>query len=115
MRKSLLSALEIDQSLRHSRSIFVTASIIFLPTALIGLAYFIGGVIELFSPPGGPREFGVFSFILGVVCLGAEYSAVSSAIEAQRRLKRLREDPTRNIHPMPAGFLTSFFSIGNTW
>jgi len=82
---------------------------VFFPLALVGLVYVIGAVAELISPPEGPREFGLFSLIIGVIFIGADYSAISSARETQRRLKLLREDPTQNIRPMPAGFLTGLF------
>ena len=113
MSRIISESIELDQSLRKSRAAYVALAVIFLPGAFFGITYLAYGIPELFVTSELEPEFGkgwiVMWIVIGLVLIGAEYSAISSAREASRRLKILRDDPTKRIQPMPVGFLSTFF------
>lgn len=112
--RSTAETLELDLSLRQSRTIYVTLSVInFLPS--------VGGIFVAFSAIAAvyesvlsaqyPNGFGsaVLAFEFGLLPIGAEYVFVAQSIEASRRLKILREHPEKNVRRLHAPFQSSVF------
>ena len=106
-----MSAVELDKSLRRSRTVYLVLSFICVPAAILAGLAILFTIINMVEPTRGPTPYelvdlGVSS---GVIILA--YSFVSSAREASRRLKQLVEDPSSNVRPMPVSFLESIFKL----
>ena len=89
-------------------------AVIFFPIALIGIAYSfsaIGATIESLSNGYFPAGLGsaVFKFAMGIVFVGVEYVVISQILEANRRLRILRDNPDQTVRKLPAPFLSSLF------
>lgn len=106
--------LELDLSLRQSRTIYVTLAVIFLPVAVTGLGYGFSAMAEIgkslsdgYFPAGIGRA--VFAIVVSVVFVGVEYAAIAQVFEANRRLKILRDHPDQTVRRLPAPFQSSLF------
>ena len=112
MRRSVHKNLELDLSLRNSRSIWLSLAIFCLPVALVGLARFIVGVDGLIvyaSDTGAGLVAAITDIVVGIVLVALDVLLFERVREASRRLKRLHENPTADVHPLPAPFQASLF------
>lgn len=112
--RSTTETLELDLSLRQSRTIYVSLAVIFFPIALTGVVYSfsaIGTTIESLSNGYFPVGLGsaAFSLVIGVVFVGVEYVVTSQVFEANRRLQVLRDNPNQTVRKLPAPFQSSLF------
>ena len=112
--RSTTETLELDMSLRQSRTNYVTLALIFLPIAVIGLIYaFVAIVAILRSLLSEHYPIGIvgalFAILIGVALVGVEYAIVSQSIEASRRLEILRDHPDQTVQRLPAPFQSSMF------
>ena len=112
--RSTTETLELDLSLRQSRTIYVSLAVIFFPIAAAGLVYgfsAIGTIIESLVDGYFPVGLGgaVFKLVLGIVFVGVEYVVISQAFEANRRLKMLRDRPDKTVRKLRAPFQSSLF------
>ena len=112
--RNAAETLELDLSLRQSRTIYVSLAIIFLPIAVAGLVYGISAVaaiIDSLSNGHFPIGLGgsLFALAIATIFVGVEYAAVSQILEANRRLKTLRDYPDQKVRKMPAPFQSSLF------
>lgn len=110
--RSTTETLELDSSLRQSTAIYVTLAVVLLP-----LAFF--GAINVFSAlsafvqalsSGHLSSGALLALLFGVVAIGAEYVTMRQCVEANRRLKILRENPEQKVRRMSAPFQSSIFS-----
>ena len=103
-RRRVHQAIELDQSLRAARAVYVVASVIFVPSALFALARFMFGASVLLSHISGSAsgDLGraVWNIVFSLVIFLLAYVSVMQAIEASRRIKTLSEDPTAPVRPM---------------
>ena len=112
--RSTIETLELDQSLRKSRSIYVTLAIVFFPIAVTGLGHSfsaIGAISKSLSDDVFPNGLGgAIGFLaVGVIFIGLEYSVISQVVEANRRLKTLRDHPDQPVRRLPTPFQSSLF------
>lgn len=112
--RSVSEAIELDLSLRQSRSVFRTLAIVLLPFAAAGVFWIFDGIAGLVRIPGPGIDpyalpIAILKLLAGVIFLGAEYAALSQSREATRRLEILRNDPSRTVRRMPAPFQASLF------
>ena len=112
--RNAAESLELDLSLRQSRVIYVSLAAIFLPIAVAGLVYAVlavGAIVNSLSEGYFPIGLGgsLFTLAIAVVFVGVEYAAASQVLEANRRLKTLRDFPDRKVRKMPAPFQSSLF------
>ena len=110
-RRSISSAVELDQSLRRSRAVYLVLSIIFVPAAILVGFTILLTIVDMVESTGIPTPYELVDLGLGSVMMFLAYSFVSSAREASRRLKQLVDDPSSNVRPMPVSFLESIFNI----
>lgn len=106
--------MKLDLAIRQSRSIHITLAIVLLPIAVAGVVYtFLGSAAIVVTLRQGyfPLGFGsaILDVVLGVVFIGADSVMVLQVLEANRRLKTLREDPNRTVRDLPAPFQPSVF------
>ena len=106
--------MELDLAIRQSRSIYITLAIVLLPVAAGGALYVFEGIEAIaVSVWEGyfPLRLGnaIFVIVLGVVFIAADGVMVSQVLEANRRLKTLREHPDRAVRDLPAPFRSSLF------
>ena len=109
--RSTSETLELDASLRQSRAIYVTLAVVLSPLALFGVINVFSGVAALVDAlRSGYLSSGAFLVLLfGVVAIGAEYVTIRQCMEANRRLRMLRENPERKVRKMSAPFQSSLF------
>ena len=100
MRRRVHHAIELDQSLRHSRTIWVSLAVIFVPGAL-------GGIGIIVNAPQSPTA--LWDLLLGVILITVDIFCFGRVAEATRRIKTLRENPNANVRPLPAPFMASLF------
>ncbi len=109
--RSTAETLALDASLRQSRTIYVTLAIIFLPLAvggLIGVFSAVRSIVEFLSS-GYFATSSILVLLFGVICIGAEYVTVRQCVEANRRLRMLRDHPECKVRRMAAPFQSSLF------
>lgn len=103
-RRRVHHAIELDQSLRAARAVYVVASVIFVPSSLLALGRFIFGVSVLISHFSGSADDdpgrAVWNIVFSLVVFLLAYVSVAQAIEASKRIKMLAEDPTAPVRPM---------------
>jgi hypothetical protein len=112
--RSTTETLELDMSLRQSRIIYVSLAVSLSPVAVSGLVMAllaIATIVESIQVGQIPVGIGdaLFRLAIGVVFVGAEYAVISQAIEANRRLKILRECPDKVVRKLCAPFQSSLF------
>ena len=112
--RSTAETLELDLSLRQSRTVYVTLAVIFFPIALTGIVLSfsaIAATIESLSNEYFPVGLvsAVFTLVIGIVFVAVEYIVISQIIEANRRLRILRDKPDQTVRKLPAPFLSSLF------
>ena len=112
--RSVSETIELDLSLRQSRSVFRTLAVVLLPFAAGGVVWIFDGIVDLvriLEPGINPyaMPMAILKLLAGVIFIGAEYAALSQSREATRRLETLRNDPTRTVRRMPAPFQASLF------
>ncbi len=112
--RSTTETIQLDQSLRQSRTIYVTLSIVFLPIALGGLTFGLSAIRESIRMLSGGYTASdlagqALMIVLGVVFISVEYVVISQTIEANRRLRILREYPNQKVRKLPAPFQSSLF------
>jgi hypothetical protein len=109
--RSTTETLELDSSLRRSRAIYLTLAVILFPLAFFGVVNVfsaVGGIVESLSSGYSPTG-ALLAFLFGAICIGAEYVTIGQCIEANRRLRTLRDDPDRKVRKMSAPFQSSLF------
>jgi len=109
--RSTTETLELDSSLRQSRAIYVTLAVVLFPLAVFGVINVfsaIGAVIESLSSGYSPSS-ALLAFLFGTVCVGAEYVTIGQCMEANRRLRILRDNPEQKVRRMAAPFQSSLF------
>ena len=109
--RSTTETLELDSSLRQSRAIYVTLAVVLFPLAAFGFINVIsaiGTIIESLSS-GYFSSSALLALLLGAICLGAEYVTIGQCVEANRRLRILRDNPERKVRRMSAPFQSSLF------
>lgn len=79
--RSTTETLELDLSLRQSRTIYITLAVIFFPIAVAGITYSvsaIGAIVESVSNGYFPVGFGgaVLTFVIGIVFSGVTSMSV---------------------------------------
>ena len=103
-RRRVHHAIELDQSLRAARTVYVVAAVIFVPSSLFALGQLVFGVsvlISHFSGSGdGDPGRAVWDIVFSLVIFVLAYISVVQAIEASKRIKMLAEDPTAPVRPM---------------
>ncbi len=100
MKRRVHHAIELDQSLRHSRSIWVSLAVIFVPGAL-------GGFVLIANAPQSMAP--LWDLLLGVTLIAVDIFCFGRVAEATKRIRTLREDPNANVRPLPAPFMASLF------
>lgn len=112
--RSVAETVQLDLSLRQSRTIYRTLAILFFLGAIAGVFWVWAGVSALWQsiaqgyfPAGtlGPA----IRITVGGVFIGVEYVCIAQSMEATRRLNLLLEDPSKTVRKMPAPFQTSLF------
>ena len=111
IRRSITSVVELDQSLRRSRAVYLLLSVVCVPAAIFAGFSIIFSVIDMAESAVVPSPYDLVDFGLSVIAIYLACSFVSSAKEASRRLKKLVDDPSSNVHPMPVSFLESIFNL----
>lgn len=106
--RSTPETLELDLSLRQSRSIYVALALIILPFAGGGLLNAVSAIGAMLST-GSVSAGAVLYLVVGAALVGAEYMVISQVFEANRRLKVLREDPEQKVRKLHAPFQASIF------
>ena len=112
--RSTSETLELDLSLRQSRSIYVTLSVIFSPIAAGGFVYglsAIASIVDSIAAGYFPIGLGgaVLTLVIAAVFVGVEYAVISQVFEANRRLRMLRDHPDKAVRRLPAPFQSSLF------
>ena len=113
-KRTLSDSIEVDQSLRQSRAIFMTMAVVNAILAATGIVFIVLGMTQIAdglmtsSSKAGLLE-PIVAVVSGVVFVCLEYAIVGQVRECSRRLKVLREDPTKNVKPMPAPFQDAIF------
>ncbi len=112
--RSTSETIQLDQSLRQSRTIYVMLAIVLLPFAVGGLRFglaAIGEIIRMLSEgyPASAFAGQALLVVMGVIFVGVEYVVISQTFEANRRLRILRENPNQKVRKLPAPFLSSLF------
>ena len=112
--RNAAETLELDLSLRQSRTIYVSLAAIFLPIAVAGVIWAISainGILNSLSDGSFPVGLGgsLLALVIGIVFVGVEYSVFSQVLEANRRLRMLRDHPDQTIRKLPAPFQSSLF------
>ena len=104
--------ISLDQSLRRSRAIWVSLGIAFVPISAIGLLSMLATIVMLLDTS---EQFDVSWYmvardsLIGLVLLVANVYPFRQSREASRRLRRLQQDPSANVKPLPAPFQASLF------
>ena len=110
MRRRIDKTISLDQSLRSARSFYVVAALFFLPGAVLSVVWIFLGVDQLLayfsSVPGVELGSALRDILIGAVLIGVEYFAISQALEANRRIRRLADDPAAPVRPL---YVPSFF------
>ena len=112
--RSTTETIELDLSLRQSRSIYISLGVVLSLVAFVGVVTTLGAIAAIIESvqvgrfPAGLGE-SLFRFAIGVVFVGVEYVVISQAIEASRRLKTLRNHPDKIVRKLPAPFQSSLF------
>jgi len=112
--RSTAETIELDSSLRQSRTIYVTLAVILFPFAVAGLVYVMTAVTAIiqsisdgYFPFGAARS--IFVVLVGSILAGAEVAVIAQCREANRRLRVLREQPEQKVRKLPAPFQSSLF------
>lgn len=100
MRRRVHHVIELDQSLRHSRSIWASLAVLFVPAALYGILMIIGA-------PGSATP--LWDLLLGGVFIAVDVFCFGRVAEATKRISTLRENPNADVRPLPAPFQASLF------
>ena len=112
MKRRVHETIELDQSLRQSRSIWLSFAIFVLPLSAAGIVFFFDGIDGLLSyrnNPGTNPISELWSILWGSTLVALDVFLFKQAMEASERLKLLQEDPTASVKPMPAPFQASLF------
>lgn len=112
MKRRVYATIQLDQSLRQSRAVWLTLAVVVLPAAAVGMFWFMATLAVLFDEA---REFQptvselLWSLAFGPVAVLADFYLFRQVAEATRRLQLLREDPTATVRPLPAPLQSSVF------
>ena len=112
MNRRIHENLELDRSLRQSRSIWLTLAIVLLPFAAAGVLYILGALVAIIGAADGALANAAIPVpisVIGIIFLFADVLAFRRFREAGRRLQQLHEDPNAKIRPLPAPFQSSLF------
>ena len=104
--------IELDQSLRRSRSIWLSFAIFAIPFAAAGFVSFLGGIAAILSSGGDTAVdpvSGLWGVFWGSILVSLDFFLFRQAMEASKRLRLLQEDPAANVRPLPAPFQASLF------
>ncbi len=109
--RSTAETLELDLSLRRSRTIYVTLAVVLLPAALFGVLEVALAIEALVTSPSPETSAAnvLLSLLFGVIAIGVQYAIIRQCKEANRRLRILREDPRQKVRKMKAPFQSSLF------
>lgn len=107
VRRRPHETIELDQSLRQSRAIWLTLAIAATPIALGGLTWVYFGVATLLGEFDDSIERAAIEMLIGLVVIASDIFLFMRTAECSRRLKILHEDPTVDVKPMPAPFQSS--------
>jgi len=111
IRSRIQNVVELDQSLRRSRAVYILLSAIFVPGAVLATFWFVFLALDVAEGRVALRIGTLIEAALCVVEFLLAYSFVSSAREAARRLRRLAENPDADVRPMPVSFLETLFNL----
>ena len=112
VRRRVHENIQLDQSLRQSRSIWLSLAILLLPGAAAGVFWLISGLSALMSAGLTINQVLVpvlWDTFWGLVLVLADVFLFGRVGEATRRLKLLHADPTAPVRPLPAPFQASIF------
>jgi hypothetical protein len=104
--------IQLDQSLRQSRSIWLALAVVFLPGAAIGIFRMLFDLAIIFGS-GDDADMSVvqsaWNFFWSLLLIFLDVFLFGRVREASRRLRLLHDDPSAKIRPLPAPFLASYF------
>jgi len=112
--RSVAETLELDLSLRRSRTIYRTLAALFLIGAVNGLFWIGEGLSAIWQSiaqgyfPAGTL-WPTVNLVMGALFVGVEITCITQSMEATRRLELLHEDPSRKVRKMPVPFKASLF------
>ena len=112
MARRVFQSIELDQSLRRSRGIWLSLAIFAVPFAVVGLLNLLDGLTALVMLSGNEDvsiPLTIWSIIWGSCLILLDISLFRQVREAGRRLRILKEDPNANVRPLPAPFQASMF------
>ena len=98
-RRSIADNLRLDQSLRAARTFYFVGAVIFVPCAILFVFVLIADVTALVSEPA-PSPMLLAQILFDVVVIAVGVVDILQLREANRRLKRLAEDPAANVKPV---------------
>ncbi len=112
--RSVPETIELDLSLRQSRTIYRTLAIVLFPIAVAGIFWLISAIdslMQTITQGGFPNGLlsSILQIVIGLIFVGAEYAALVQSREATRRLAILRDSPEKTVRRMPAPFQSSLF------
>ena len=112
MRRRVHQSIALDQSLRQSRTIWLSLAVMVSPFALLSVISLSSVIIAaMASDPRlqpAPGDI-VWALVISVVLVAACVFFFGRVVEATRRLRQLHEDPGANVKPLPAPFQASLF------
>ena len=111
--RSTAETLELDASLRQSRTIYIALAVIVFPAAVAGVLNIftaLGAIVESLTS-GYFEALGrsILLLVFGIGLVWLEYMVVAQSLEATRRLKVLRDHPEQKVRKLPAPFQASLF------
>ncbi len=109
--RSTAETIALDASLRQSRSIYVTLAIVLFPLAVVGAFSGLPAAIDLLTglPSGRSGPIAILVLLVSAILVGADVAMIRQCIEANARLRTLRDNPTQRVRRMHAPFQSSLF------
>lgn len=104
--------IELDQSLRQSRSVWLSLAVFAIPFAAAGAISFllsIARIIESTDRFIAAPVATLWGILWGVLFVLLDVYLFRQTFEASKRLRQLREDPSAKVRPLPAPFQASLF------
>jgi len=104
--------IELDQSLRQSRTIWASLAVFVLPISAAGIFFFFAGLAVLLGSDHYPDSnpiFAIWDIIWGGVLVLLDVFLFGRVREASRRIRMLHENPAATVRPLPAPFQASLF------
>ena len=103
VRRQVHQNIALDQSLRQSRTIWLSLALVFLPFAIFGFF----AVVAAFDLANTPNP--LWNLFWGITVIAADGFSFARVFEASDRIRMLREDPSAKVRPLPAPFQASLF------